>query len=137
MGATWKHPAYAGVGIVYIVGSLPGWFLLLTGGLAENRNPYLILSLPGLLLGGLFFAIGLGRLPRTKRAGTAIRVAFFALSFAFFALLFRGGVQMGEERFLTAVLFCAMAASYLSLVALVLLIVALLRKSGDTPPRRS
>jgi hypothetical protein len=137
MRAVWKHPAYAAVGIVYIVGSLPGWVLFLTGRLAENRNPYLLLSLPGLFLGSLFLSIGVGRLSRTKRTGTAVRVAFLALSFGFFALLFRGGVELGDERFLTAVLFCAMAASYLSLVAFVLLVMALLRRSGDSLPRQS
>jgi len=131
MGRVFRHPPYAATGAFYLGTCAPAWVLLLQGRLAEHRDPYLLLSLGAVLPGVLFVGIGVGRLPRTPRTGIALRIAFLALGFVVIlagALLV---VAAGAEPFLTAARFSAMAASFLSLVALVLLVRALLLAPGE------
>lgn len=126
MARVLRHPAYAATGVFYLGTGIPAWILLLQGRLLEHRDPYLLLSLGAILPGGLFLGIGLGRLPRTDRTGIAIRIAFLAICSA---VILAGSllvVAAGAEPFLTAARFSAMAASYLTIIAFVLLVRALL-----------
>jgi hypothetical protein len=121
-----ENPAtYTRVGIIYIVLSLPAWGLLIAGKLFEIRNFYLLISVMGLPLGVLFLGFGTGRRALNSRSDTAIRVSYIALAFIAFLFLFELMVRGGATLFMTAVLFCAMAGSFLSLLTLVFLVAAL------------
>ena len=121
-----ENPAtYTRVGIIYIILSLPAWGLLIAGKLFEIRNFYLLISVMGLPLGALFLGFGTGRRALNSRSDTALRVSYIALAFIAFLFLFELMVRGGATLFMTAVLFCAMAGSFLSLLTLVFLVAAL------------
>jgi len=122
---------YTRVGAIYILLSLPAWGLLAAGRLFDIRNFYLLISLMGLPLGALFLVFGTRRRPINSRSGTALRLAYMALAFILFLFVFELMVKSGAYFFLTAVLFCAMAGSFLSILTLVFLVAAL---RPDSPP---
>jgi len=138
MGRVLRQPLYAATGTFYLATAAPAWVLLVKGRLLEHRDPYLLLSLGALIPGGLFLGIGLGHLPCTGRTGVALRIAFLALCSAVILAASLFAVQAGAEPLLTAARFSAMAASYLTLIATVLLIRALVlapkerASGGDT-----
>jgi hypothetical protein len=131
MGRTLRHPMYAATGAFYLGTAAPAWGLLLAGRLLEHRDPYLLLSLGAILPAGLFGGIGFGRLPRTPRTDIAVRIAFLALCAVVILAASLLAVAAGAEALLTAARFSAMAASYLTLVSVVLLVRALLLASRD------
>jgi hypothetical protein len=125
--------SYTRVGAIYILLSLPAWGLLIAGRLFEIRNFYLLISLMGLPLGALFLVFGTGRRRLNSRSGTALRLAYMALAFILFLFVFELLVKEGAPFFLTAVLFCAMAGSFLSLLTLVFLVAALFSEPPQSP----
>ncbi len=129
-----ENPAtYTRVGIIYIILSLPAWGLLIAGKLFEIRNFYLLISVMGLPLGALFLGFGTGRRALNSRSDNALRISYIALAFIAFLFLFELMVRGGASLFITAVLFCAMAGSFLSLLTLVFLVAALF---PERPPDR-
>ena len=125
------------LGAIYVLLSLPGWGAFVLGRLFETRNAYLLFSLMGLPLGLLFLVFGRGLRPPVSRCGHAARVAFLALSFMAILFLSFAGVKLGLAKLMTAVQFCAMAASYLSLLALVFLVAALFQRRPPASERTS
>ena len=121
------------LGVIYVLLSLPGWGAFLLGRLFESRNVYVLFSLMGLPLGVLFLVFGRGIRPLVSRTGHAARVAVLALGFLAVMLLSRAGVELGAEKLQTAVAFCAMTSSYLSLLALVFLVAALFQRQSADP----
>jgi len=121
---------YTRIGALYVLTSLPSWVLLAMGRLFEDRNPHLLIALGGLPLGAFFLLFGRGVLPVNSRSGIGARVASIGLFFAAVALASLLAVRAGAELLATAVLFSAMAASYLSLIAFGFLAAAALRRGA-------
>lgn len=126
-----RHDGYLVSGASFVVLSLPAWFFLLAGRLMDGRDPYLFLSLFWAPLGILLIVFGLGKLARNSKSGIGVRIATMGLSFAVFMYGSKLGVKLGVESLGTSVVFCAMASSYLSLVAFVFLIAALAQRSAQ------
>lgn len=125
------------LGVIYVLLSLPGWVAFVMGRLFETRNVYLLFSLMGLPLGLLYLVFGRGLRPPVSRSGHAVRVGVLALGFIAIMFLSLAGVKLGMEKLMTAVQFCAMAGSYLSLLALVFLVAALFQKPTTAPESTS
>jgi len=131
---TSKPAHYTRLGLAYVLLSVPSWALLLAGRLFEGRNPHLLLALAGLPLGALFLLFGRGRLRGNTQSAVAVRLGAMAV---FLVIVLLGSLLVaraaGVEQLMTSVLFCGMAASYLSLVALGLLIAAVVMGRRRTP----
>ena len=123
-----KHTGYLTSGILYILVGLPGFVLLVLGRLFETRNPYLLISLLGIPLGTLLIAFGSGKLGKNSKSDVGLRVGYIGLAFILFMFGSLAGVKMGVEPLMTSVVFCRTASSYLALVALVFLIVAVVSR---------
>lgn len=129
---------YRIVGALCLFVSLPSWALLVLGRLAESRNPFYILPFVGTIPGALLLAFGSGGLRRSSLSDTGLRVAGIGLAFLVFLLGSWAGVALGVFPLMTSVRFCAMTASYLGLLATVLLTVAAVRgrrlDTNSSPP---
>lgn len=108
-------------GILYLAMSLPVLGLLVTRGL-DPRYAHLLGLLTGAPLGILLILAGSGRLATGSRSWISLRIGIIGLAFGFFGAGFLVAVGLGVEPLLTAFRFCAVASSYLALVALVFLI---------------
>jgi len=115
------------VGVLCLLASLPSWAFLLAGRLTESRNPFLLLPFTGVIPGVLLLGFGTGRLRITPLCDAGMRVAGIALAFVVCLLGSWAGVAMGVEPLMTSVRFCAMASSYLAILAAALLAVGAAR----------
>ena len=114
--------AYRLIGAVYVLLGTPALIGLFAGWVRRGGNPYLAMSLMGIPLGILFMMFGFGRFKLTALSQTAAMLAIAGV----INLLFMWGasiiVRSGREGFGTAYGFFAVAASFLALVAFVLLV---------------
>ena len=117
--------AYLISGALYLLSALPALVLLIAGKLVGMRNGYLLLSLVGVPVGTLLMIFGTGRVAANSKSEIGIRVGYIGIAFLVFLLGSLFVVRMGAERFMTSVVFCAMASSYIAIVAMVFLIAAL------------
>lgn len=117
-----KASSYATAGATYFVLSLPALVALAQGRLLASRNPYLLFSVLGLPMAVVFLALASGRIPRTSKAGTALRVSVLGIGFAICGWGSWLGVHLGVEPLMTAVQFSAAASTYLALVSLGLIV---------------
>ena len=117
--------AYIISGGLYLASALPALVLLIAGKLLGMRNGYLLLSLVGVPVGMLLMVFGTGRVATNSKSEIGVRVGYIGIAFLVFLLGSLFGVQMGAERLMTSVVFCAMASSYIAMVAMVFLIAAL------------
>jgi len=120
-----KRSDYTMTGVSYLVLSLPAWAALAQGRLFASRNPYLLFSILGAPMAAVFLALAAGRLPRTGKADTALRVSVFGIGFALCGWGAWVGVHLGVEPLMTAVQFAAAASTYLALVSLALIVAGL------------
>ena len=120
--------AYLISGALYLVSALPALGLLIAGKLLGMRNGYLLLSLIGVPVGMLLVAFGTGRVTTNSKSEIGVRVGYMGIAFLVFLLGSLIGVRMGVEPLMTSVVFCAMASSYIAIVAMVFLIAALVSR---------
>jgi hypothetical protein len=128
----WSAAAYLRLGALYLVLALPGVVALVSGRLLASRDPNLLLSLFAPLPGALFLLFGGGRLRRNGRSAVAVRLGSLAVFFAAVLGLSWLGVRAGVEPLMTSVRFCAMAASYLTFLALGFLVAAAVQRGATS-----
>jgi hypothetical protein len=123
--------SYVVMGALFLAASIPSWVLLVTGRLFTGRNPYLLLPFAGAPAGIMLLLFAANRFDRTRLSDHAFRVALIAVSIGVCGVGSWVGVRAGAEALQTAMRFCAMAASYLALMSLGLLIAAAVKGKGD------
>jgi len=100
--------------------------------LHRGGNPYFALSFMGVPLGLLFLAAARERFPRSFLSDTAAKLGFVALLQLAFMMGARQILLAGRLGFGTAYHFFGMLSSFLSLLALVLLLAALAKRGERT-----
>ena len=101
---------------------IPSWILLAQGHLFSGRDPYLLIPFAGVPVGVMLMLFAAGRFHATRLSDNGFRVALIAVSVGFCGLASWLGAHAGAEALLTAVRFCAVAASYLAFFSFALLI---------------
>lgn len=126
-----KHRGYLALGLVFILASLPGWVQAARGTLIQTRNPYLLFSLFGVILGGMYLLYAMERPRPNGKSWTAVRIGWIAVFFIGVMLLMLAGARVAEP-LMTGARFSVTAAAYLSTLALAFLVLGLFRR--DPPP---
>lgn len=116
---------YRTVGVLYVLLGLPGLTALAFGRLHRGGDPWFAISFLAVPLGLAFLACGLQFLHPGPRGVYAVRIGGFALAQIAFMFVFLMIVRSGRETFQTAYQFLGMFGSFLSLLAGVLLVLAL------------
>jgi hypothetical protein len=122
---------YRILGATYLLAGLPGLVALLLGDIHRGGNPFFAISAMGVPLGLVFLFLSTRPRRRSFLADAAVKLGFLAVSQIAFVPVF-WQVAKSRAGFGTAYQFMGMFGSFLSLVALVLAVAALVRRPAPS-----